>query len=304
MAGVIGAVAMVVIPGPSLEAKKIVIPQRSDSRTIGKILTENGIIYNKWQFAIPARLLAYGRLRPGEYEFPPQLTILDVIAILQSGKTIVHKLAIPEGLTSTEIVNIIKAEPLMNGDIPTIPPEGSLLPETYFFNHGDTRENIIARMKKDAEETLSSLWEQRKPNLPFASPNEARTLASIVEKETGKASERQRIAGVFINRLRHGMKLQSDPTVIYALTQGQKTLGRPLTYADLGFSSPYNTYDVKGLPPNPIANPGRAALEAVLNPEENDYLYFVADGSGGHVFAKTLDEHNANVARWRKLKGD
>lgn len=295
-------VAMLVVPGPAMTAKTIVIPQRSGGREIGKILAENGIVYDRWQFALPARLLAHGKLRPGEYEFAPQLTILDILALLQSGNTIVHKISIPEGLTAVEIAGLLKAEAALAGAIKDIPQEGSLLPETYHFSRNDARADMIARMQKLAAAALAEFWQKRAPGLPFATPEEARVLASIVEKETARPEERPRIAGVFINRLRQGIKLQSDPTTIYALTNGKSALNRPLTYADLAVASPYNTYAVAGLPPAPIANPGRAALQAVLNPEKHDYLYFVADGSGGHVFAKTLDEHNANVARWRKLQ--
>ena len=297
-------VAMVAIPGPATEKKTVIIPKNSGSQQIGRILAENGIVHNALQFALPAHFVAHGRLRAGEYEIAPQITVLDLIARLQSGETVAHKISIPEGLTSAEIVALLQADSILTGEIKEIPAEGVLLPETYHYSYGDTREVMIARMRKLAETTFDVLWSQRAPDLPFTTPQQARILASIVEKETGKADERPRVAGVFVNRIKQGIKLQSDPTVIYAMTGGKAPLGRSLTHEDLSTASPYNTYENAGLPPAPIANPGRAALEAVLHPEKNDFIYFVADGTGGHAFAKTLDEHNANVARWRKIRSE
>lgn len=301
---VAAGVAMVAIPGPATEKKTVIIPKNSGSQQIGRILAENGIVHHALQFALPAHFVAHGRLRAGEYEIAPQITVLDLIARLQSGETVAHKISIPEGLTSTEIVALLQADSILTGEIKEIPAEGVLLPETYHYSYGDAREMMIARMRKLAETTFDVLWSQRAPDLPFTTPQQARILASIVEKETGKADERPRVAGVFVNRIKQGIKLQSDPTVIYAMTGGKAPLGRSLTHEDLSTASPYNTYENVGLPPAPIANPGRAALEAVLHPEKNDFIYFVADGTGGHVFAKTLDEHNANVARWRKIRSE
>jgi UPF0755 protein len=190
----------------------------------------------------------------------------------------------------------------LTGPLPDPPPQGSLLPETYFFENGETRAAMLARMQKAMTDALAELWPQRAENLPFDTPEQAVVLASIVEKETGVAAERPQVASVFVNRLRRGMPLQSDPTVIFALTGGEADLGRPLLRADLQVDHPVNTYVVNGLPPTPIANPGRASLEAVLNPAETDFLYFVADGTGGHAFARTLAEHNRNVARWRAVQ--
>jgi UPF0755 protein len=213
---------------------------------------------------------------------------------------VIRKLTIPEGLTSTQIRDILaKAEGLSGS--PLTAPEGSLLPETYDYAWGDTRAGLIRRMAAAQRTTLEALWRERQTGLPLTGPREAVILASIVEKETGAASERARVAAVFHNRLRRGMRLQSDPTIIYALTGGKTRLGRNLNRADLAIDHPYNTYRIKGLPPGPIANPGRAALIAVLNPVKSTELYFVADGSGGHAFAKTLKEHNRNVAKWRRL---
>jgi len=194
------------------------------------------------------------------------------------------------------------AEPLLVGEIDEVPPEGSLLPETYLFSRDDSRQAVLARMREAMQQTLAELWPKRREGLPLATPEEAVTLASIVEKETGVAAERPLVAGVFINRLKKKIPLQSDPTVIYGITLGKTELDRPLSRKDLKTATPYNTYTIQGLPPGPIANPGRDALQAVMAPTETDYIYFVADGSGGHAFAKTLEEHNRNVAKWRKFQ--
>ncbi|MBP7252634.1 MAG: endolytic transglycosylase MltG [Alphaproteobacteria bacterium] len=284
------------------EKKIVVIPAQLGLRGIGAALMEQGLVYHPLQFTLPAKLLEADNLKPGEYEFRPQMSVLDIIAQLRAGKTIVHKITIPEGLTNGDIARLLEAEPLLTEPVGTLPPEGALYPATYNFSYGDRRPQFIAQMSKLAQSTLQELWGKRAADLPLQTPQQAAVLASIVEKETGVADERARVAGVFYNRLRLGMRLQSDPTVIYALTLGKTPFKRSLTSADLAFPSPYNTYAVTGLPPAPIANPGRAALQAVLQPEKHDFLYFVADGSGGHAFAKTLEEHNRYVAQWRKLK--
>ena len=218
---------------------------------------------------------------------------------LVAGKTVVHRLTVTEGMTSAEVVAALNAAPDLAGEILKVPEEGSLLPETYHYALGDNRAVLIERMQRAMARLVDELWEARDPALALDDAQQAVVLASVVEKETALADEMPVVAGVFHNRLRQGMRLQADPTVIYALTGGKKPLGRALRRADLWVESPYNTYRNKGLPPGPIANPGRAALAAVLHPAETDALYFVADGSGGHAFAKTLDEHNRNVARWR-----
>lgn len=222
--------------------------------------------------------------------------------MLVDGRTVVHRVTVPEGLTSVEIVAIVAASEVLEGAVPPPPVQGALLPETYHVARGDERAAVIGRMAEAMNEALARLWPTRAPDLPLASPAEAVILASIVEKETGIAAERAKVAGVFYNRLALGMPLQSDPTVVFALTDGKMPLGRALTRDDLAIDDPYNTYKVNGLPPGPIANPGLASLEAVLKPEATDALYFVADGTGGHAFARTLDEHNRNVAKWRKLQ--
>ncbi len=289
-------------PGPLGVEKTVYIAPGTRTKGMASKLYEEGVIGNSPAFRIDGRL--QGRiegLKAGEYLFQPHMSITDVITLLQSGKNYQHKITIPEGLMSVEIVGLLNKEPVLTGTIDTLPPEGSLLPETYKFSYGDTRQSVLARMKKSMQDTLDTLWQKRAANLPLSEP-EAIVLASIVEKETALAAERPRVAGVYLNRLRKGMLLQSDPTVIYALTLGQSVLARPLTYADLKKPSPYNTYLASGLPPTAIANPGKASLAAVLNPEKNDFIYFVADGSGGHAFAVTLPEHNHNVAKWRALE--
>ena len=226
----------------------------------------------------------------------------EVIDTIVLGRAILHAITIPEGLTSQQIVERLRQDDVLAGDIQEIPREGALLPETYKFQRGGSRDSLLQKMARDQKLLLDEIWRRRSPDLPLASPYDLVTLASIVEKETGKADERPRVAGVFINRLRRHMRLQSDPTIVYGLVGGQGPLGRPLTRADIELSSPYNTYVIDGLPPGPIANPGRAALEAVANPSRTQDLYFVADGTGGHVFADSLDAHNRNVLRWRQIE--
>ena len=289
-------------PGPLAAEKLVYIAPGMHSRSMAEKLLAEGVINSETAFRLDARLQSRVEgLKAGEYQFAPHMSIADIIILLQSGKTYQHKITIPEGLMSIEIVNLINKETALTGALTALPPEGSLLPETYKFSYGDTRQSLVDRMKKSMQDEMNALWLKRAPNFPL-SESEAVVLASIVEKETALALERPRVAGVFLNRLHKGIPLQSDPTVIYALTLGQSILGRPLTFDDLKKPSPYNTYKASGLPPTPIANPGKASLAAVLNPEKNDFIYFVADGSGGHAFAKTLQEHNRNVAKWRALE--
>lgn len=296
-------------PGPLEEEKAVLIERGSGVRAIADTLARENVMRYPLLFKIAARLTdAHADLKAGEYLFPARVPMAAVLRMLREGDVLNRSVTIPEGLTSFQIVRILNRVEALEGDIAHVPEEGSLLPETYQYIKGDTRSDKIARMQAAMKETLEELWPARVDGLPFGTLEEAVTLASIVEKETGVAKERRRVAGVFLNRLRKGIALQSDPTVIYALTggemkeDGQGPLGRRLLKKDLETDSPYNTYKYPGLPPGPIANPGRASLEAVLNPEEHDFLYFVADGTGGHVFAKTLAEHNANVARWRKIR--
>lgn len=242
-------------------------------------------------------------LKAGEYEVPAGASIEDIITLLKKGEPLLRFVTIPEGRTSRQAVAIINDAPVMENQLEEIPAEGSLLPETYSYQRGDDRSSVIKRMQDAHDRVLEELWPTRQEGLPFNTMEEAVILASIVEKETALAEERPRVAAVFVNRLKEGMRLQSDPTIIYGITGGEP-LGRGIRRSELDRVTPYNTYKVDGLPPTPIANPGRASIAAVLNPAQTDDLYFVADGTGGHVFAATLNEHNANVRRWRQIEAE
>lgn len=296
-------------PGPLTETLLFEVEKGQNLSAISVDLHHTGAIENPQVLTFAARLLDMQRkLQAGEYELAPGMSAQEILLLLTEGKTYQRRFTIPEGLTSYETVNLLNNVEELTGEISAIPVEGSLLPETYNYRRNEHREQIIGRLEQAMTDTIDSLWPERIENLPIKTKEEAIILASIVEKETGVGGERQRVAGVFINRLRKNIALQTDPTVIYALTQGKHKnegkgpLGRRLLKKDLEFDSPYNTYLYPGLPPGPIANPGRAAIEAALNPEDHDFFYFVADGTGGHVFAKTLDEHNRNVAKWRKIR--
>ncbi len=290
-------------PGPLTEPKEILVPSNSGLGAIAQNLEREGVIEDRYVFMGGVTAYRQGhRLKAGEYAFAPGMSMREVMDLLVSGKAILHTVTLPEGLTSQQIVDRLLREERLIGEIEAIPPEGSLLPETYSYSRGTTRQQILDQMATAHDKALAAVWETRRADLPIRSPRELVTLASIVEKETGKADERPRVAGVFVNRLERGMRLQSDPTVIYGVVGGQGTLGRPIRRSDLDAENAYNTYRIDGLPPGPIANPGRAALEAVATPSDTDELYFVADGSGGHAFAKTLEEHNRNVAAWRRIE--
>lgn len=316
VAGGLAAIAVLILgllfhafdkPGALAGPAIVVVPKGAGVSTIARLLVRHGIMRDAMVFE--AGVLLTGNtaaMRAGEYEFPGHASARDIMDILRSGKTLVRRLTVPEGMTSVQVVGLVGAAYGLAGDPGPIPSEGALLPDTYHYSYGDTRREMIGRMTRAMDQMLTNLWRNRAPNLPLTSPHEALVLASIVEKETGKPDERALIAGVFHNRLKRKMILQSDPTVAYgaALAEGipERVLGRALTRADLKRPGPYNTYRNRGLPPGAIANPGRAALNAVLHPATTDALYFVADGSGGHVFAKTLDAHNRNVRRWRRLR--
>ena len=289
-------------PGPKNTATVILLEPGSSVGKIAMLLEEAGVIRHTELFKGAVRAKGVqNALKAGEYEIPAGASLLEVIDILVAGKSILHFFTAPEGLTTAQILNILRTDETLLGDVTLSPNEGQLLPETYGYTRGETRDAIVQRMILDQEKTLAELWENRQLGLPLSNKQEVVILASIVEKETGIAEERSRIAAVFINRLKRNIRLQSDPTIIYGLTKGEP-LGRGLRQSELRGKTPYNTYVIDGLPPTPIANPGKASLEAVLNPADTNDLFFVADGTGGHVFAETLREHQRNVAQWRRIE--
>jgi UPF0755 protein len=292
-------------PGPLAAPKVAVVPK--DLRLVGiaQALGAEGIIAHPWVFVAGTELFGTAHaLKAGEYEFAAAISPQAVATLLSSGRVVQHRFTLAEGMTSAEAAAALGAAPALTGTLPAPPPEGSLYPDTYFYTLGTTREALVQRMQHAMNEALEKAWQHRAPGLPFGDPHEALTLASIVEKETAIPQERPRVAGVYVARLRLGMKLQADPTVIYALTDGGRVpLPHPLDHADLSVASPYNTYAEAGLPPGPIDNPGLASITAALGPDNRDELYFVADGAGGHSFARTLDEQNRNVALLRHRQG-
>jgi UPF0755 protein len=291
-------------PGPLQQDKTVVIPSRAGMTDIADVLQREGVIdSNRWAFigAVFA-LKARSELKPGEYAFQKKASLRDVIGTIVEGKVVQHAVTLPEGLTSEQIVSRLTDNEIFSGTIREIPREGTMLPETYKFPRGTTREQVIQRMQSAQKRLVAEIWEHRNPDVPLKSPEQLVTLASIVEKETGKADERSRVAAVFVNRLQKKMKLQSDPTIIYGLVGGKGTLGRPIKRSEISQPSPYNTYVIDGLPPGPIANPGRASLEAAANPARTRDLFFVADGTGGHAFSESLDAHQKNVAKLRVIE--
>jgi UPF0755 protein len=292
-------------PGPLGADKVVMIVREDDGGSIADQLERAGVIDSAMWFNVLTLLDGNrGALKRGEYAFNAGMSMNDIENELVAHRVVRYKLTIPEGLTSEEIVERLRDDPVLIGDIKEPPREGSLMPDTFYFERGDTWLSILARMEKTQTKTIEEVWKGRAPDLPIKSPGEMVTLASIVEKETGKADERPRVAGVFVNRLEKHMRLESDPTIVYGLALGRGTLGRSITKADLNQSTPYNTYIIDGLPPGPICNPGKAALEAVANPTRSKDLYFVADGTGDHVFAETFDQNQKNVAHWRQIEKD
>ncbi len=311
LAAILAAVALVMgkqrfdAPGPLPEDRIVNIPRGSGIRDIADVLVRDGVIDQSWVFVGGVLMLkAREDLKAGEYQFKAHASLRDVVATIVEGRVVPHQLTVPEGLTSEQIVARLLEDDILTGNIKEIPREGTLLPDTYSFTRGVTREQMIQRMQQAQQHVLKDIWDRHSPDLPIKTPDQLVILASLVEKETGKPEERTRVAAVFVNRLKQKMRLQSDPTIIYGLVGGKGTLGRPIMRSEIDQPTPYNTYQIDGLPPGPIANPGRASLDAAANPARTRELYFVADGTGGHAFAETYEQHQKNVARLRAMETD
>ena len=308
LAGVVGAGIAIVSSqsksaGPLASDRVLIIPKESGLTEIAELLQREGLIEHPLSFRVSAMMGGdWHKLQAGEYLFKARVSPQEILDIISSGKVVEHSITIPEGLTSEQVVERLRNNDLLTGEIAQVPKEGSILPDTYRFPRGFSRKGILDQMGRSQSAILKSIWARKPTDLPIKTPEELVILASIVEKETGRADERPRVAGVFINRLNQKMRLQSDPTIVYGIVGGKGTLGRPIQRNEITQATPYNTYVIAGLPPGPIANPGRAAMEAVVNHSRTKELYFVADGSGGHAFAETLDQHNRNVGRWRQIE--
>ncbi|MEM9899059.1 MAG: endolytic transglycosylase MltG [Pseudomonadota bacterium] len=288
--------------GPNDDEVIVLLEEGSSVTSISEALAGAGALRQPMLFTAAARLKGVdSALKAGEYRIPARTNVWSLVDLIVEGKSILHYLTIAEGLTTKQVMLAIENDPNLVGELTLTPEEGSLLPETYAFTRGETRDRMVVEMMEAQKKIIDAAWEERLPELPFSTREQAVILASIVEKETSLPSERPRIASVFVNRLRKGMRLESDPTIIYGLTGGER-LGRGLRVSEIKRETPYNTYRIKGLPPTPISNPGRDAILAVLNPADTDDLFFVADGTGGHAFAETLQQHNLNVAAWRRVE--
>ncbi len=297
-------VTFTAMQGPATADSVFLVSPGRGASAIASQLQDQNLVSSALLFRIGLRLYRPDAvLKAGEYTIPAHATMATIADILIGGKSILHKLTVAEGLTSDMVWKLVRDNAVLIGDPGPVPVEGSLLPETYLFTRGTTRQELIDHMKHEQADLLAALWPNRADDLPFSTQMQAIVLASIVEKETGKPEERARVAAVFVNRLRLGMKLQSDPTIIYGITKGYP-LGRRIRESEINAATPYNTYVIPGLPQSPIANPGKDSIAAVLNPEKSDYLFFVADGTGGHVFARTLAEQEKNVAAWRRFRAE
>jgi UPF0755 protein len=292
--------------GPLGYPTVFVVPRGEGVGAIARRLEQDGIINDRWTFFIAARYFkVHDKIKAGEYNIKASASLRDVLDTLVEGKSILYSVSIPEGLTSYQVVERLKSQPDLVGDILEVPPEGSLLPDTYRFARGTSRDELIRRMQGEQKKFLEGLWAARSRDLQLTKPEDVINLAAIVEKEASHADERPKVAAVYLNRLRKRMRLEADPTIIYGISGGKGPIGRPLLRSEVdNEDNPYNTYRNAGLPPTPIANPGRAAIEAVLRPAKTDDLFFVADGTGGHAFAATFAEHQRNVAKWRRIEKD
>jgi len=291
--------------GPSdiPERTTVLIEEGSGLGRIARQLEREDLVSSAMMFRLGVEAFGEaGSLKAGEYEIPRHASMRQIMRILVDGKPILHPITVFEGMTSWEVVEHLKLQPVLTGSVPIVPAEGTLLPETYLVTRGTSRQEVIDRMQRAQAKVIEDLWDDRAEGLPFDTVAEALVLASVVEKETGKGDERDKAASVFVNRLDRGMRLQSDPTIIYGITKGQGALGRRIRRSEIDRATPWNTYQVDGLPPTPICNPGAASIAAVLNPAVTDYLFFVADGTGGHAFAKTNREHERNVRAWRRIQ--
>jgi UPF0755 protein len=296
--------------GPHDEALQVAIPRGASLNEAAGILEAAGVVSDARLFRIGARYKGMaGRLKAGEYEVPAQASMDDVLlCLVDVGRSVCrpvrYELLVVEGSTVWDVMRRLRDMEVLTGEIEAAPAEGTLAPDTYYVTRGETRAAQIEKMQSAQKRILEEAWAQRDPDVPLESPEEALILASIIEKETAVPEERGKVASVFANRLRRGMRLQTDPTVIYGITEGKEPLGRGLRRSELERETPWNTYVIEGLPPTPIANPGRDSILAAVNPEETDYFYFVADGTGGHAFAETFTEHRRNVARWRRIEAE
>ena len=284
--------------GPLPEARDVVVP-RGGLHEVAAALRREGVIASAWPFEAAALLTrGEGSLKAAELAFPAGASLRAVLAVLRTGRPVQYKLTFAEGLTAVQVRDLLEHAPALEGATPPV-ADGSVLPETYLYERGMTRTGLLGRAVRAMERAVESAWAARAPDLPLATAEDAVTLASIVERETAKPEERPVVAAVYLNRLRRGMKLQSDPTVVYGVSNGTGVLDHGLTRAELDADTPYNSYRYAGLPPGPICMPGASSLQAVLHPAERADLFFVADGTGGHAFARTEQEHARNVARWR-----